>query len=96
MISDPFAPGFVRYFLRIYYRMNKPVTEYYEHKYGDDSSASIQSVLTQVNEMQRRLTAMETEAKTLRTAVNEMGQHLCESNGLKVRWTGVKGLDADA
>ena len=42
--------------------MNKPVTEYYEHKYGDDSSASIQSVLTQVNEivitrLSRRLVA---------------------------------------
>eukprot|EP01043_Picozoa_sp_COSAG02_P036067 COSAG02_NODE_2621_length_8402_cov_12.631218_4_plen_97_part_00 len=96
MISNPNAPGFVSYFLRIYYRMNKPVTKYYEHKYGDESSASIHSLLTQVNEMQRRLTAMETEAKTMRTAVNQMGQHLCESNGLKVRWSGVKGLDPDA
>jgi hypothetical protein len=31
----------------------------------------------------------------MRDAINDIGQHLCESNGLKLRWEGIKGLDGD-
>jgi hypothetical protein len=39
---------------------------------------------------------METEAKLMRAAINDIGQHLYNTNGLKLRWEGIKGLDGDA
>ena len=39
---------------------------------------------------------METEAKLLRATTIDICQHLCNTNGLKLRWEGIKGLDGDA
>jgi hypothetical protein len=52
-------------------------------------------VLASVNQLQRRLGQLEQESKQMRDAINDIGQHLCESNGLKLRWEGIKGLDGD-
>ena len=74
---------------------SQPMRAYLEHKYSDESKRTIESVLLDVNRLQRQLSTMETEAKLMRAAINDIGQHLCESNGLKLRWTGIKGLDGD-
>ena len=43
----------------------------------------------------KALKELEQESKQMRDAINDIGQHLCESNGLKLRWEGIKGLDGD-
>ena len=94
------AGGFVSDYLRIYYRYMdspaKPVTAYYEHKCADEGrTQDVQPVLATVNQLQRRLGQLEQESKQMREAINSLGQHLCESNGLKLRWEGIRGLDGD-
>ena len=90
--------GFVFDSLIIYYRMNEtqPMRDYLEHKYGEESKHTLESALIAVNQLQHRLGTMETEAKLMRAAINDIGQHLCNTNGLKLRWEGIKGLDGDA
>ena len=76
---------------------SKPVTAYYEYKESkrtDDTTAT-SSVLASVNQLQHRLGKIEQETKLIRDAINDIGQHLCESNGMKLRWEGIKGLDGD-
>ena len=75
----------------------KPVSAYYEHKYAEEDKRThdIETVLASVNQLQRRLGQLEQESKQMRDAINDIGQHLCESNGLKLRWEGIKGLDGD-
>ena len=76
---------------------SKPVTAYYEHKESKrtDDTTTTSSVLASVNQLQHRLGKIEQETKLMRDAINDIGQHLCESNGLKLRWEGIKGLDGD-
>ena len=76
---------------------SKPVTAYYEHKESKrtDDTTSTSSVLASVNQLQHRLGKIEQETKLIRDAINDIGQHLCESNGMKLRWEGIKGLDGD-
>ena len=76
----------------------KPVTAYYEHKESKrtDDTTTTSSVLTSVNQLQHRLGKIEQETKLMRDAINDIGQHLCNTNGLKLRWEGIKGLDGDA
>ena len=75
----------------------KPVTAYYEHKESKrtDDTVTISAVLASVNQLQHRLGKIEQETKLIRDAINDIGQHLCESNGMKLRWEGIKGLDGD-
>ena len=77
---------------------SKPVTAYYEHKESKrtDDTTTTSSVLTSVNQLQHRLGKIEQETKLMRDAINDIGQHLCNTNGLKLRWEGIKGLDGDA
>jgi len=76
----------------------KPVTAYYEHKESKrtDDTTTTSSVLASVNQLQHRLGKIEQETKLMRDAINDIGQHLCNTNGLKLRWEGIKGLDGDA
>ena len=76
---------------------SKPVTAYYEHKESKrtDDTTTTSSVLASVNQLQHRLGKIEQETKLIRDAINDIGQHLCESNGMKLRWEGIKGLDGD-
>ena len=76
---------------------SKPVTAYYEHKESKrtDDTTTTSSVLASVNQLQHRLGKIEQETKLMRDAINDIGQHLCESNGMKLRWEGIKGLDGD-
>ena len=69
---------------------SQPMRAYLEHKYSDESKRTLESALLDVNRLQRQLSTMETEAKLMRDAINDIGQHLCDSNGLKMRWTGMK------
>jgi hypothetical protein len=75
----------------------KPVSDYCEHKCAkeDKRTHDIETVLALANQLQRRLGQLEQESKQMRDAINDIGQHLCESNGLKLRWEGIKGLDGD-
>ena len=80
---------------------SKPVTAYYEHKESKrtDDTVTISAVLASVNQLQHRLSKVEQETKLMRDAINDIGQHLCsvkQTNGLKLRWEGIKGLDGDA
>jgi hypothetical protein len=77
---------------------SKPVTAYYEHKESKrtDDTTTTSSVLASVNQLQHRLGKIEQETKLMRDAINDIGQHLCNTNGLKLRWEGIKGLDGDA
>jgi hypothetical protein len=77
---------------------SKPVTAYYEHKESKrtDDTTTTSSVLASVNQLQHRLGKIEQETKLMRAAINDIGQHLCNTNGLKLRWEGIKGLDGDA
>ena len=74
----------------------QPMRAYLEHKYGEESKHTLESVLIAVNQLQHRLGTMETEAKLMRAAINDIGQHLYNTNGLKLRWEVIKGLDGDA
>ena len=76
----------------------KPVTAYYEHKESKrtDDTTTTSSVLASVNQLQHRLGKIEQETKLMRAAINDIGQHLCQSYGMKLRWEGIKGLDGDA
>ena len=76
---------------------SKPVTAYYEHKESKrtDDTTTTSSVLASVNQLQHRLGKIEQETRMIRDAINDIGQHLCESNGMKLRWEGIKGLDGD-
>ena len=76
---------------------SKPVTAYYEHKESKrtDDTTTTSSVLASVNQLQHRLGKIEQETKLMRDAINDIGQHLCNTNGLKLRWEGIKGLDGD-
>jgi hypothetical protein len=76
----------------------KPVTAYYEHKESKriDDTTTTSSVLASVNQLQHRLGKIEQETKLMRDAINDIGQHRCNTNGLKLRWEGIKGLDGDA
>jgi len=76
---------------------SKPVTAYYEHKESKrtDDTTTTSSVLTSVNQLQHRLGKIEQETKLMRDAINDIGQHLCNTNGLKLRWEGIRGLDGD-
>ena len=76
---------------------SKPMTAYYEHKESKrtDDTTTTSSVLASVNQLQHRLGKIEQETKLIRDAINDIGQHLCESNGMKLRWEGIKGLDGD-
>ena len=76
---------------------SKPVTAYYEHKESErtDDTTTTSSVLASVNQLQHRLGKIEQETKLMRDAINDIGQHLCNTNGLKLRWEGIKGLDGD-
>lgn len=75
----------------------KPVTAYYEHKESKrtDDTTTTSSVLASVNQLQHRLGKIEQETKLMRDAINDIGQHLCNTNGLKLRWEGIRGLDGD-
>ena len=77
---------------------SKPVTAYYEHKESKrtDDTTTTSSVLASVNQLQHRLGKIEQETKLMRDAINDIGQHLCNTNGLKLRWEGIRGLDGDA
>ena len=77
---------------------SKPVTAYYEHKESKrtDDTTTTSSVLASVNQLQHRLGKIEQETKLMRDAINDIGQHLCNTNGMKLRWEGIKGLDGDA
>ena len=77
---------------------SKPMTAYYEHKESKrtDDTTTTSSVLASVNQLQHRLGKIEQETKLMRDAINDIGQHLCNTNGLKLRWEGIKGLDGDA
>ena len=77
---------------------SKPVTAYYEHKESKrtDDTTTTSSVLASVNQLQHRLGKIEQETKLMRDAINDIGQHLCQSYGMKLRWEGIKGLDGDA
>ena len=77
---------------------SKPVTAYYEHKESKrtDDTTTTSSVLASVNQLQHRLGKIEQETKLMRDAINDIGQHLCNTNGIKLRWEGIKGLDGDA
>jgi len=77
---------------------SKPVTAYYEHKESKrtDDTTTTSSVLASVNQLQHRLGKIEQETKLMRAAINDIGQHLCQSYGMKLRWEGIKGLDGDA
>jgi hypothetical protein len=76
---------------------SKPVTAYYEHKESKrtDDTTTTSSVLASVNQLQHRLGKIEQETKLMRDAINDIGQHLCNTNGLKLRWEGIRGLDGD-
>ena len=76
---------------------SKPVTAYYEHKESKRTydTTTTSSVLASVNQLQHRLGKIEQETKLMRDAINDIGQHLCNTNGLKLRWEGIKGLDGD-
>jgi hypothetical protein len=76
---------------------SKPVTAYYEHKESKrtDDTTTTSSVLASVNQLQHRLGKIEQETKLMRAAINDIGQHLCQSYGMKLRWEGIKGLDGD-
>ena len=76
---------------------SKPVTAYYEHKERKrtDDTTTTSAVLASVNQLQHRLSQIEQETKLMRDAINGIGRHLCETNGLKLRWEGIKGLDGD-
>ena len=74
---------------------SQPMRAYIEHKYSEESKRTLESALLDVNRLQHRMNTMDTEAKLMRAAINDIGQHLCESNGMKLRWTGIKGLDGD-
>ena len=76
---------------------SKPVTAYYEHKESKrtDDTVTTSAVLASVNQLQHRLGKIEQETKLIRDAINDIGQHLCNTNGLKLRWEGIKGLDGD-
>ena len=75
----------------------KPVTAYYEHKESKrtDDTTTTSSVLASVNKLQHRLGKIEQETKLMRAAINDIGQHLCQSYGMKLRWEGIRGLDGD-
>ena len=75
----------------------KPVTAYYEHKESKrtDDTTTTSSVLASVNQLQHRLGKIEQETKLMRAAINDIGQHLCQSYGMKLRWEGIRGLDGD-
>jgi hypothetical protein len=76
---------------------SKPVTAYYEHKESKrtDDTTTTSSVLASVNQLQHRLGKIEQETKLMRAAINDIGQHLCQSYGMKLRWEGIRGLDGD-
>ena len=69
---------------------SQPMRSYLEHKYSDESKRTLESIMIDVNRLQHRMGTMETEAKLMCDAINDIGQHLCDSNGLKMRWTGMK------
>ena len=77
---------------------DKPVTEYYEHKYATDTAAerTTESLLKHVNSLLARVKTLETDAVGMKAELDSMGQFLCDSNPCKRRYKGVKGLDGDA
>ena len=89
-------PG--NYYRNYQYRMtDKPVTEYYEHKYPVDQAAerTVEALLKHVNSLLARVKTLETDAVGMKTELDTMGQYLCDSNPCKRRYKGVKGLDGD-
>jgi hypothetical protein len=76
---------------------DKPVTDYYAHKYPVDEAVerSTEALLKDVNSLLTRIKTLETNAVLMRTELDSMGQFLCDSNPCKRRYKGVKGLDGD-
>ena len=73
---------------------DKPMTEYLNHKYPDDTVTE-QSVLNQVNMLLKRIIEMETDSVKMKAELDSMGEYLCSTSKCKGRYQGVKGLDGD-
>jgi|EP01046_Picozoa_sp_COSAG06_P000233 hypothetical protein len=76
---------------------DKPVTEYYNHKYPTDEAVERTTVamLRHVNELLLRVKTLETNAVGMKHELDSMGEFLCDPNPCKRRYKGVKGLDGD-
>ena len=58
----------------------KPVTEYYQHKYQDEilHKATIQSILDEINDMQRQVTQIKKDINEITSTIDSTGQLLCK------------------
>ena len=59
----------------------KPVTEYYQHKYQDEilHKATIQSILDELNDMQRQVSEIKKDLHEITSAIDSTGQLLCNA-----------------
>jgi hypothetical protein len=60
---------------------SKPMTEYYNHKYKHETlaTANVQSILDEVNDLQRQVTEIKIELGSIKEHIDVMGQCIVRS-----------------